>query len=199
MSIKGKNFSCNNVRGQRKKSDFYETPYSLTRQFLEREHIAGPVLEPCSGDGAIVKVLREHGLDVIERDITRGDDFLADTGRYVSIVTNPPFSLAFEFIVKCKEVTDYFALLLPISYLHGKQRYDSIYSDVAFPLSTVYVFTRYPMLGQPLREDGKYPTGMMVYAWFVWHKTTSHREPVIKWIDNHAYVLGKHDSPTLDV
>lgn len=36
METKGKNFSCNNT-GKRKKSDFYETPYSITRQFLERE------------------------------------------------------------------------------------------------------------------------------------------------------------------
>ena len=34
--VVGKNFSCNNL-GQRKASDFYETPYSLTRQFLEVE------------------------------------------------------------------------------------------------------------------------------------------------------------------
>ena len=30
-------------------------------------------------------------------------------------------------------------------------------------------FTRYPMLGEKLREDGKYTTGMMVYV-VVWEK-----------------------------
>ena len=39
MGTKGKNFSCNNTEGKRKKSDFYETPYSITRQFLERERV----------------------------------------------------------------------------------------------------------------------------------------------------------------
>ena len=32
---KGKNFSANNATGKRKKSDFYETPYTLTRKFLD--------------------------------------------------------------------------------------------------------------------------------------------------------------------
>lgn len=190
----GKNFSCNNAKGQRKKSDFYETPYSITKQLLERESITGPVLEPSCGNGAIAKVLRGHGLDVIEKDIAYGQDFLLETGRYTSIVTNPPFSLAYEFILKCKEVTDYFALLLPLSYLHGKQRYDNIYSDKKFPVSTVYVFTRYPMLGEPLREDGKYHTGMMVYAWFIWNKHSESNKPTIEWIDNHSFVLGSRDS-----
>ena len=34
---KGKNFSTNNATGKRKKSDFYETPYTLTRKFLDVE------------------------------------------------------------------------------------------------------------------------------------------------------------------
>lgn len=34
-NIKGKNFSLNNVNGKRRKSDFYETPYSLTQLLLD--------------------------------------------------------------------------------------------------------------------------------------------------------------------
>lgn len=36
MKEKGKNFSTNNASGKRKESDFYETPYELTRRFLDR-------------------------------------------------------------------------------------------------------------------------------------------------------------------
>ena len=53
-------------------------------------------------------------------------------------------------------------------------------------------FCRYPMLGEKLREDGKYNTGMMVYAWYVWDKEYS-GEPVIRWIDNDGDVLRKED------
>jgi hypothetical protein len=44
------------------------------------------------------------------------------------------------------------------------------------------------MLGDKLLLDGKYKTGMMVYAWFVWDK--AHIGPAtINWIDNQEYVL----------
>jgi hypothetical protein len=190
--MKGKNFSCNN-NGKRKKSDFYETPYSITRQFLDEESITGNILEPSCGNGAIVKVLKENGLNVIGKDISQGQNFLEETEKYDAIVTNPPFSLAYEFIQKAKTITDYFAFLLPLSYLHGKKRFDNIYSDREYPLTRVYVFTRYPMLGDKLRDDGKYKTGMMVYAWFVWDKKSTNINPIIKWIDNNSFVLNKDD------
>lgn len=188
----GKNFSCNNM-GQRKKSDFYETPYSITQQFLDREKLNGSILEPASGRGAISKNLIKNGYEVISKDLSLGDDFLKEINKFDTIITNPPFSLAFEFIQKAKEISNYFAFLLPLSYLHGKKRFDNIYSDEKFPLSRIYVFTRYPMLGEPLREDGKYNTGMMVYAWFVWDKFSVGREPIIRWIDNNHNVLTKED------
>ena len=85
-----------------------------------------------------------------------------------------------------------FAFLLPLSYLHGKKRYDDIYCDKEYPLKKVYIFTRYPMLGEKLREDGKYNTGMMVYAWFIFEK--NYEGPsTIDWIDNNIDVLSKKD------
>jgi hypothetical protein len=143
---KGKNFSTNNATGKRRKSDFYETPYSITRKFLSVEEFDYDltICEPACGAGAIVKVLKK------------------------------------------------FAFLLPLSYLHGKKRYDEIYSDREYPLKKVYVYTRYPMLGEPLREDGKYNTGMMVYAWFVFEKGYD-GSPVIDWIDNNEDVISKKD------
>ena len=190
---KGKNFSCNNVGGKRKKSDFYETPYSITQHFLnvERFNQADYILEPACGEGAIVKVLENQGYSVIGYDAET--NFLLETRKFTSIVTNPPFSLAHEFILKAKEVcTHKFGFLLPLSYLHGKKRFDEIYQDQDFPLKHVWVFTRYPMLGDALREDGKYRTGMMVYAWFVWEKGYQD-PPSLGWLDNNGDVLSKKD------
>ena len=48
------------------------------------------------------------------------------------------------------------------------------------------------MLGDELREDGKYRTGMMVYAWYVWENGYSEL-PMIDWIDNNDDVLSKKD------
>jgi len=192
MTSKGKNFSTNNASGKRKESDFYETPFSITQQFLDVEKIEHEnIWEPSCGDGAISKVLEKNGYSVLSTDLRHGQDFLCsdESDEYRAIVTNPPFSLANDFIRKSKLVSDYFALLLPLSYLHGKKRFDEIYSDTNFPLARIYVFTRYPMLGDKLRDDGKYRTGMMVYAWYVWDKGHS-GPPTIGWIDNHEYVIG---------
>ena len=195
---KGKNFSANNATGKRRKSDFYETPYSLTRKFLDVETFdkSLTVCEPACGGGAISNILKERWENSLVSAYDEETNFLSETGNYDYIVTNPPFSLAQEFILKAKTVANHkFALLLPLSYLHGKKRYDEIYSDREYPLKKVYVFTRYPMLGDKLREDGKYTTGMMVYAWFVWEKGYSD-EPTISWIDNNDDVLSKKDMDT---
>ena len=198
---KGKNFSANNSSGKRKKSDFYETPYTLTRKFLEVEEFNKElsVCEPACGDGAIVKVLEEYWQKDRIRSYDREVNFLWDYDDYDYIITNPPFSLAFEFIQKAKQRARYkFAFLLPLSYLHGKKRYDEIYSDKTYGLKKVYVFTRYPMLGEKLRDDGKYNTGMMVYAWFVFEKGYSD-QPLIDWLDNNEDVLSKKDKEGGDV
>lgn len=186
----GKNFSTNNVSGKRKKSDFYETPYSITQAILDRESLLGTVLEPAAGGGAIVKVLSENGISCTSYDIEV--NFFTEKNKYDVVITNPPFSLANDFITKAKEVANNkIIFLLPLSYLHGKYRYDNIYSDTNFPLVRVYVFTRYPMLGDKLRDDGKYRTGMMVYAWFVFEKNSKQPSPTLHWIDNNDFVLNK--------
>ena len=41
----GKNFS-GNTNKERPKSDFYQTPYSMTEQLLQNEEFIGNVLEP---------------------------------------------------------------------------------------------------------------------------------------------------------
>ena len=192
---KGKNFSANNATGKRKKSDFYETPYTLTRKFLDVEYFNknSTVCEPACGGGAITRVLKEHWEDDKVTAYDQETNFLWETGEYDYIITNPPFSIAFEFIQRAKLVAkSKFAFLLPLSYLHGKKRFDEIYSDRTYGLEKVYVFTRYPMLGEELRDDGKYNTGMMVYAWYVWTNGYS-GQPIIDWLDNNEDVLSKKD------
>ena len=181
--MKGKNFSTNNT-GKRRKSDFYETPYSLTWLLLEKEKIEGSILEPACGNGAISKIVGGTAYDIEK-------NFLIENRKYDTIITNPPYSIVYEFILKAKQVANKkIVFLLPLSYLHGKKRFDNIWTDKDFPLARIYVFTRYPMLGEHLREDGKHNTGMMVYAWYIWEKGYKD-EPKIKWLDNNQYIVSK--------
>ena len=191
---KGKNFSANNVTGKRKESDFYPTPYCLTRLLLQRIRLRGPrIFEPACGNGAITHVLDEFVYNYYYSDLSTGIDFLKESRHFDTIITNPPYSLSDEFIAKAKELSDNFYFLLPLSYLHGKARYDNVYCDAAYPLKTVYIFTRYPMFESELRADGKHRTGMMVFAWFHFERQppgVAVTPPTIEWLDNHPYVIG---------
>lgn len=197
--MRGKNYSLNNVNGNRKESDGYYTPYGLTREFLKQEYAdiwnsGRSILEPACGDGAIVKELLSWQFDqeqITAYDIIHGRDFLNETQEFDIIISNPPYSLAKEFIYKAKSLAkNYIAYFLPLSYLHGQERLNTIWKDTAFPLARVYVCSRYPMLGDPLREDGKFRTGMQAYAWYVWDMQWEW-EPVIRWLNIDKYVLRK--------
>ena len=198
--MKGKNFSLKS--NKRNKNDYYQTPYSMTRQLLEVENFEGKILEPSCGAGAIVKVRRDHNELVDYCDLNNEfsltgifkdfKDFINDDfDRYDNIITNPPFSLAKEFILKAKQITNHkIAMLLPLNYLHGVTRYNEIYLDRKFPLKAVYVFCRYGMLEETIRDDGTYRTGMMVYAWYIWDKSYK-GEPMIRWINNKSYITSR--------
>jgi hypothetical protein len=91
--------------------DFYETPPDLVREFCRKidRHLRGKmVLEPCVGDGAIARVLREEfDCRVVTNDLDQGRqaDTHIDAGnaalyRYWLptgidlVLTNPPFDQA---------------------------------------------------------------------------------------------------------
>jgi hypothetical protein len=193
----GKNFSKGNS-GKRKESDFYATPKSLTREFLKATRLEWYndciVSDPCAGTNAIVDVLKEQGFHTNSHDInTDGVDFLKDDTKVDYIITNPPYSLANEFILHAKEVVKRkFAMLLPITYLQGSYRYNNIWLDKEFQLQSLYVFNRFPMLEDTVREDGKFSTGMSCYAWYVWDRFWVGK-PEINWLDVDKYVLKKGD------
>jgi hypothetical protein len=194
--MKGKNYSCNNKAEKRNKNDFYQTPYSITRHLLNNEtfNYNLKILEPCCGNNAIVNILKEKWNDNLITYYDIEKDFLTETetDKYSYIILNPPYRLAYDFILKCKEICNKkFAMLLPLNYLHGKKRYDNIYCDINYPLKKVYIFTRYPLLtSDDVREDGHYNTGMMVYAWFIFEKDYIGKTE-IDWIDNNNDVLKK--------
>lgn len=199
----GKNYSKGNYSkgnsGKRKESDFYETHAQLTRRFIDLTaymwDTSKTICDPCAGKDAIVNVLEEfYPNGVMKHDInTDGVNFLTDFTPVDYIITNPPYSLANEFILHAKEVVNYqFAMLLPITYLQGSWRYNNIWNDKEFQLHSVSVFNRFPLLGEPLRADEKFSTGMSCYGWYLWVK--DHKgAPTIHWIDIDDCILKKGD------
>jgi hypothetical protein len=193
------------------KSDFFETPYSMTEQLLENEKFDynKEVGDFACGNYAIVKILRhKFGGGVWHSDISMGHDFLnfKTTKNIEYLIMNPPFSLWDDFIKKAKTIaTEKFAFLGRIEFLTGLKRFnENLYYDREYPLTKIYLFVRKVNLScsdeyPALREDGKYPAGMYHYAWFVFEKESyldsqflqTPSEPRIKRINNNPYILRK--------
>jgi hypothetical protein len=102
---------------------------------LERDHLPPIILEPCCGDGTgFVEPLQKAGYTVIARDIDPDfgfpvADFLNDPlpegwpyDGAVGIVSNPPFTLAEQFVRKAIEAAPYSAWLLRLNWLEGCAR-----------------------------------------------------------------------------
>jgi hypothetical protein len=190
---------------------FWTYYYNLSSDDCEYDHERVPtsILEPCCGERkAIVKVLQEpiwSGIkdfasfsNIEAYDLTEGKDYFDENRHFNYMITNPPFSRADDWIIHAKEIIDdSFALLLPLSYLHGIKRYRTIWQDKKFPLTDVYVFTRYPHLGGPWREDGKHTTAIQVYCWMIWKQGIfDNSDPRLHWLDNNHLVVNKKDSLT---
>jgi hypothetical protein len=176
----------------RQRDDFYATPRSAIEQLLQVEKFDGPIWEPACGDGAITRVLREHGYPVISSDLIdrgcpcqwSGVDFLLEYQQHApNIVTNPPFKLGADFVRHAIFLAKgKVAMLLKIGFLEGPTK-----QDLHERLSRVWVIRRrvtFLKNGKDLvRSEGK--GGIHTYAWFVWDRQHS-GPPVIGWLEGEA-------------
>lgn len=176
------------IAGRKKNDgiDYYQTPIWATEKLLEVEKFEGNILEPCSGNGAISKVLESKGYEVISQDIRSDDGVYGNKGVNIfeyecnvdNIVTNPPFFCAKEVIEKCLELSNYkVAMLLKLSFLEGMKRYDFFQNT---PLKKVYVFCKRVTM-YPYGNEKPKNSGTIAYAWYVWEKGYE-GEPTIKWL-----------------
>ena len=176
---------------ERNRNDFYNTPKSLTEYLFKVEDFDfdKTVCEPACGQNAITDVLKQRWSSSLITSYDREIDFLRDNRSYDYIITNPPFSQALDFIKQAKKrATNKFCFLMPLNYLHGKARYNEVYSDKRYGLSAVHVFTRSLLLDdQPIRHDGKAKAGMLVLAWYVFTNGYS-GHPALSWIDNGSQI-----------
>jgi len=151
---------------ERAAQDFYRTPSWVTETLLRHVTLRGPVWEPCCGDGAMAKVIAEHGHQVVASDIVdrgygkSGIDFFKCQKfpeGCTAMVTNPPYgeagpqnrSAGFSrsamprFVQHALNLTrqanGQLALLVRLQWTAGKTAADLITSG---PLDTMVALTR---------------------------------------------------------
>lgn len=172
--------------------DDFPTPPWATRALIEHilEDKAGlkdmSCLEPACGAGHMAKVLNEYFGEVRSADAFNygyGDirDFLTfpyETNAVDWVITNPPFRLAEEFVMRALQVArSGVAILARTVFLESVGRYKGIF--LATPPSKFAQFVeRVPMVKG--RLDGKATTATG-YAWLVWEKKIG-TEPRLMWV-----------------
>lgn len=191
MSATGRNLAGN----ERRADDFYATPAWVTKAILphlvkDLPVVDSDVLDPCCGEGAILKVCREvratspamaaHGMNLrgIELDRPRGDtcraagfpceigdallrDFDEDGwGGPNLIITNPPYNLAQSFLERAFDEVGAGGTIAFLLRLNFLGSQKRASSHRAHP-SDVYVLPRRPSF-----TGGG--TDATEYCWMVW-------------------------------
>lgn len=127
-------YSChgasNHSDTEREVNDYYATPPSAVEMLLKIEDFSEIIIEPACGQGHIAEVLKENGHRVLATDlIDRGygiggvDFFEMHLPMDADIITNPPYSLAKEFVEHAMDlVTDghKVAMFLKLTFLEGR-------------------------------------------------------------------------------
>lgn len=104
------------------RSDMVMTPDLLAFQIVGHflPLITGRVLEPCAGEGAFVRAFITHGLtNIVELELTRGQDFFEYHDHADWIITNPPWSLARRFAQHAYEMADNIVWLINTGHFLG--------------------------------------------------------------------------------
>jgi hypothetical protein len=133
-----------------------------------------PWLEPCAGSGTIIKAFDmvdwhaveldekyRQDLDTIDnvQTVSCPQDFLTKDfkQRYAAVLTNPPYTLSFDFVQKAMSLSDTVIMLLRLNWLGSIDRYDFL--KAATP--DVHILTPRPSFVYGTTDSTE-------YAWYVW-------------------------------
>jgi len=169
------------------RGDRYDTPVPAVHTLLKIETALRSTLciwEPSCGKGNIVLPLRAAGHKVIATDLNdrgcpdseSGIDFLLWCPRIEcdAIITNPPFSLAEEFVETALSRAPLVIMLLRLAFYESERR-SAILEGCG--LARIHCFAkRLPMMHRTGWEGRKANSGM-AFAWFVWDR--AHRGSTI--------------------
>ena len=171
--------------------DDFPTPPWATRALLEHvldaHKIAGQTcLEPACGAGHMAKVLKEYFSEVKYSDAYHYGygpirDYLTypyEPNAVDWVITNPPFRLAEEFVLRSLNVARCgVAILARTVFLESSGRYREIFEKRPPSIFAQFV-ERVPMVKGRLDIKATTATG---YAWFVWDKQ-SNGHPRLAWV-----------------
>lgn len=178
--------SATNRGTEKVPQEFYETQRWVVNRLLDAVRLPGTRwLEPASGGGAIIRAVdtwrRHHALQQLVWTSSDLRDTVLDVSpdcsfthfpeldytfmncpefrgqRWDVVITNPPFSLAFEFVKQALEHAPIVVLLLRLNWLGSEDRRDWLKAN----RPAIYVLPNRP----DFTGEGGDATE---YAWFIW-------------------------------
>ncbi len=174
------------------RDDLYETPTCAIRSLIAIDDIPNHIWEPAAGRGAIVRPLQASGRIVEATDLidygcgyTGRRDYLMEPvpNGVGGIVTNPPYSLAQQFVEKAIHEVTYSAWLLRMNFVESMGRFEFFKAN---PPARIWVSSRrLPMMHRDGWE-GKVSASNICFAWFVWDERVA-RKSAIDWFDWKSY------------
>lgn len=151
--------SSTNRGSIRNPKDFYPTPDFSFKPLLPHLDRRGIFWEPAKGDGRLVRWMIEFGLEADGDDIETGCDYLDDNTPRHTVITNPPFSFAFEFCKNAISTAQNIYFLLPLNFLGSQKRKDWFENHEP---QSIFILSKRPSF----RPDGR--TDSNEYGWFYW-------------------------------
>lgn len=168
--------SATNRGSKRHPNDFYSTPIYSTESLLNVLNLNNvqSFLEPCKGDGAIYDLINVPEKNFAE--ISLGINYFNEQYKNIDlIITNPPFSLAKDFLIKSLSEAKSIFYLLRLNYLGSKDRVSFWQNNK--PTHVLVLSAR------PSFTKG---TDATEYAWFGWdHLGICKLDPGIHVLDYH--------------
>jgi hypothetical protein len=124
------------------------------------------IWEPASGEGLLVEALYDSGFSqsqVVAGDLITGQNFFDyEPDDWDCLVTNPPYSIQFDWLARCYALGRPFALLLKVEVL-GTKTAQELFQE--FGIEVIFVNPRinYKMPIKGWDSTAQFPT-----AWFTW-------------------------------
>ena len=183
--------ASNHTDKERQTEDFYATEPRAAALLLELEEFDKNIWECACGQGDLSKVFEAAGYKVLSTDLvdrgygTGGVDFLKCTDVFDgSIITNPPYKYAQEFVEKALELVPdghKVAMFLKLQFLEGKARRELFKK---YPPKTIYVASGRLLCAKNGDFEAMKAGGgsAVAYCWYIWQKGYQ-GDTVVKWFN----------------
>jgi hypothetical protein len=171
-------------------NDLYETPACAVHALLKVEPLVQNIWEPAAGRGAISRILRDAGHTVVTQDLVAYEgadqgietpiDFLMEReppSGFSTIVTNPPFKNADDFVRHGLDLGCMVVVLLRLMAIEGAGRADLIDRHCRRIWAGI---ERLPTMHREGWEGNRQSNSGAPFAWFVFHPQPRHAETPIE-------------------